>query len=253
MNIKTLIVDDEVLAREKMATLLKLVDDIEIVGQCKNGLEAIHFLQNNTCDLIFLDIQMPEVNGFEVLQNLNGDDIPHIVFVTAYDQYAIKAFEVNALDYLLKPFDRERLGQTLERVRKQFAKENDNIHQQKLLQLMNSLNQSNQYLDRMVIKNAGKVFFVKTDEIACIEAAGNYLKLYTQDSHHLIRETMQSIMQKLNPQAFIRIHRSWIVNLEYIRSMEAYGNNEYVIYLTNNQIVHSGRSYYDQLKPLLQN
>lgn len=253
MNIKTLIVDDEVLAREKMATLLKLVDDVDIVGQCKNGLEAIRFLQNNHCDLIFLDIQMPEINGFEMLQHLSVDDMPHIVFVTAFDQYAIQAFEVNALDYLLKPFDRERLGQTLERVRKQLAKDQENGHQQKLLQLMNSLPQTNQYLERMVIKDAGKVFFVKTDEVACIEAAGNYLKLYSNNGHHLIRETMQKLMHKLDPQTFIRIHRSWIVNLEYIRSMETYGNNEYVVYLTNDLIVHSGRSYYEQLKQLLQN
>ncbi|HAS44976.1 MAG TPA: DNA-binding response regulator [Microscillaceae bacterium] len=253
MNIKALIVDDEVLAREKMLSLLQLVNDVEVVGQCSNGLEVIQFLQQHTCDLIFLDIQMPEMTGFEVLQHLQLTELPYIVFVTAYDQYALQAFEVHALDYLLKPFDRDRLGQTLQRVRKQIAQDREISQQKKLLQLMQNLPPAKSYLERMVIKEAGKVFFVKTDEISCIEAAGNYLKLYTQNSHHLIRETMQSIMQKLDPQSFIRIHRSWIVNLEHIRSMEAYGNNEYVIYLTNSQIVHSGRSYYDQLKPLLQN
>ncbi len=253
MNIKALIVDDEVLAREKMLSLLQLVPDVEVVGQCSNGLEVIQFLQQHTCDLIFLDIQMPEMNGFEVLQHLQFTSLPYIVFVTAYDQYALQAFEVHALDYLLKPFDRERLGQTLQRVRQQIAQDREISQQKKLLQLMQNLPPTKSYLERMVIKEAGKVFFVKTDEIACIEAAGNYLKLYTQNSNHLIRETMQKILNKLDPQIFIRIHRSWIINLEHIRSMEAYGNNEYVIYLNNDQIVHSGRSYYDQIKPLLQN
>lgn len=253
MNIKVLIADDEVLAREKMCSLLHLVNDVEIVGQCSNGLEVIQFLQQHTCDLIFLDIQMPEMGGFEILEHLQFGNLPYIVFVTAYDQYALKAFEVHALDYLLKPFDRERLGQTLQRVRSQITQDREVSQQKKLLQLMQNLQPTQTYIERMVIKNAGKVFFVKTNEIACIEAAGNYLKIYTHDSHHLVRETMQSLLHKLNPQTFVRIHRSWIVNVERIQSMEAYGNNEYVVYLSNNQIVHSGRSYYNQIKLLLQN
>lgn len=253
MSIKVLIADDEALARDKMEALLGLVDDVEIVGQCANGLEVIAFLQQHICDLVFLDIQMPEMTGFEVLQHLPPASLPYIVFVTAYDQYALKAFEVHALDYLLKPFDRERLWQTLERARTQLVQDREASQQKNLLELMQNMQPSKAYAERMVIKESGKVFFVKTNEIASIEATGNYLKIYTKEASHLIRDTMQNMSNKLDPALFIRVHRSWIINIEHIESMEAYGNNEYIITLANRRKIHSSRSYYPQIKTLLQN
>jgi two-component system LytT family response regulator len=251
-KIKTLIVDDEVLAREKLSIFLQDEKDFEIIGQCKNGIEALKFLNQIYPDLLFLDIQMPEMDGMEFLRNIDVSKIPCIILVTAYDNYAIKAFEYHALDYLLKPFDRERFLITTKRVKEHMLLYGQGDYNAQLLSYLKASIPDKKYIERVVVKNAGKIFFVKTKDIEWVESAGNYLKLHVGKTIHLIRETMNAFEQKLNPEEFLRVHRSFLVNINAIHNLENYGNTEFVITLNSGDKVQSGRSYYTIVRQKLQ-
>lgn len=251
-KIKTLIVDDEVLARDKLVIFLQEEEDFEIVGQCSNGIEALEHLDKSYPDLLFLDIQMPEMDGMELLRNIEVQKIPCIILVTAYDDYAIKAFEYHALDYLLKPFDRERFLMTLKRVKEQMLLYSQGNHHTQLLTYIKESLPNTQYLEKVVVKDAGKIFFVKTKDVEWVESAGNYLKLHVGKTVHMIRETMNSFEQKLNPQEFIRVHRSALVNIEAINNLESWGNTEFVITLNSGHKIQSGRSYHASIRQKLQ-
>lgn len=251
-KIKTLIVDDESLAREKLAIFLQEEDDFEIVNQCTNGLEALELLQQFSPDLLFLDIQMPEMDGMELLRNIDVQKIPCIILVTAYDHYAIKAFEYHALDYLLKPFDRERFQLTLGRVKEQMVLHQQGTHNHQLLNYLKESLPNEKHLEKVVVKDGGKIFFVKTKDIEWVESAGNYLKLHVGKNVHMIRETMNAFEQKLNPQEFVRVHRSSLVNIEAIDNLEGWGNTEFIITLQSGHKVQSGRSYYSSIRQKLQ-
>lgn len=253
-KIRALIVDDESLARERIRTLLEADAEIEIVGERADGREALAAIKSEAPDLLFLDVQMPEMSGFDVLEALTTEErLPVVVFVTAYDQYALHAFEVHALDYLLKPFDRERFQKSLQRAKAQIEHERKGELGQRLLSLLADLKPEQKHLERLVIKSAGRVFFLRTDEIDWIESAGNYASLHVGRETHLLRETMNTLEAKLNPAKFLRIHRSNIVNVERIKELHPLFRGEYVVILRDGTRLTSGRAYRDKLQELLEN
>ena len=244
---KTLIVDDEPLAREGLQLLLAAHEDIVIVGFACDGPEAIEAIQTLQPDLVFLDINMPGCDGFEVLSALDKDILPQVIFLTAYDEFAIEAFRVNALDYLLKPLTQERLDESVRRAKA-------SQHQQQALQLnikslLSDLNAS-QYStneDRLVIRNDGHVHFLKLQEIIWVEADGDYVSIHTNIKSHLVRETMRNMEGKLSEKGFQRIHRSSIVNLSEIRELVSNENGDYDVVLNNGAILKLSRTYRDAL------
>ncbi|MBI3786911.1 MAG: response regulator [Ignavibacteriales bacterium] len=204
-KIKTLIVDDEPLAREGLRTMLEQADDIELAGECCDGEEALKAIGKKKPDLVFLDVQMPELDGFGVLQSLEPTALPEIVFVTAYDRYALHAFDVHAIDYLLKPIDSERFQLTLQRVRDHLELKGSKGLNNKLIKLVADLKSGEQPLNRLMVKSRGKIIFLKTDDIDWIEAAGDYVRLHVRKEHHLVRDTITQLAVKLDRQKFIRI------------------------------------------------
>ena len=253
MRIKTLIVDDEPLARERVKRLLRDESDITVIGECGNGAEAIAAIKREKPDLVFLDIQMPEKNGFEVIKSLDAKSVPTIIFVTAYDQYALQAFEVHALDYLLKPFNRDRLHRALARAREHIEHRNYGNLDERLASLIADLKTEKKYLERLVVKSVGRVFFLKIDEIDWIEAAGNYLKLHVGRESHLIRETMNGIEAKLNPDKFLRIHRSTVVNIDRIKELHPMFSGDYSVILRNGLELTLSRNYRERFLELFEN
>jgi two-component system LytT family response regulator len=230
-KVKTLIVDDEPLARERLASLLAAEQDIEIVGQSRDGEEAVTAIHDHSPDLVFLDVQMPHMNGFEVIEAVGVERMPLVIFVTAYDQHALRAFQVKALDYLLKPFDRERLTDALQRARKQIEREETGDLGRRLMALVKDLRKDQPRSDRLVVKSGGRLFFLRADEIDWIEAAGNYVRLHVGTTSHLLRETMNAIESRLDPEKFFRIHRCRIVNMERIQELQPWLNGEYAVLL----------------------
>ncbi len=250
-RIRALIVDDEPLARERIRTLLTGEPEIEVVGECGDGHKAVAAIRRHAPDLLFLDVQMPELDGFGVLQELGAQPLPVVVFVTAYDKYALRAFEVHALDYLLKPFDRERFYKTLTRARAQIRQEKSGEVSERILALLADLKGAPKHLERLVIKSGGRVFFLRTEEIDWIEAAGNYVRLHTGGEEHLLRETMSKLEAQLDPGKFLRIHRSTIVNLERIQELQPAFHGDYVVLLRDGTRLTLSRSYRDKLQEVL--
>lgn len=251
MAIRTLIVDDEPLARDRVAGLLKDQPDIECIGMCSDGPTAVAAILERSPDLVFLDVQMPRMDGFAVLQSIPLDKMPVVVFVTAFDEYALRAFEVHALDYLLKPFDRARFTETLDRVRDHLRNRAGRDIEQRLAALIQSVNPAHEYLERFVVKSDRRIFFIKTQETDWIEAYGNYLRLHTGKQSHLIRETMNSIESKLDPRKFIRIHRSSMVNIDRIKEMRPWFHGEHIVVLQDGTELTLSRGYRDRLEGLL--
>ena len=235
-KIKAIVVDDEPPARRNLRALLAGVPDIELIRECGNGRDALSSIRALEPDLVFLDVHMPEMDGFEVLEHLTDQSLPVIIFVTAYDQYALKAFEVSALDYLLKPFDDVRFHKALAQARRQIEQQDASELGRKLLTLMGAREarpdgSASRYLTRLMIKTAGRVIFVRTEEIDWIEAYDNYLRLHVGDKAHLLRQTMNELEAALNPEHFARIHRSTIVNLNRVHEFHPHFNGEYQVIL----------------------
>ncbi|MGB7209725.1 MAG: response regulator [Pyrinomonadaceae bacterium] len=253
MKIKTLIVDDEPLARERVKRFLRDESDIKIIGEFGNGAEAIEAINEHKPDLVFLDIQMPEKNGFEVVKALDPKSMPSIIFVTAYDQYALQAFDVHALDYLLKPFNRERLHRAVSHAREHIEHKNLGNIDERLASLIADIRGEKKYLERLVVKSVGRVFFLKTDEIDWIEAAGNYVKLHTGKESHMIRETMNGIEAKLNPDKFLRIHRSTVVHIDRIKELHPMFSGDYAVILRNGTELALSRNYRERFLELFEN
>jgi two-component system, LytTR family, response regulator len=253
MKITTLIVDDEPLARERLRRMLARETDIEIVGECVGGREAVKIIESERPRLVFLDVQMPEMSGFEVLQIISPELMPAaIVFVTAYDRYAIQAFEFHALDYLLKPFDEERLRAALERARaeikkRRFAAAGGETFDERIGALLGSLKTNNKYAERFVLKSIGRIYFIRTEEVDWIEAAGNYVNLHVGRENHLLRETMNNIENRLDPDRFLRIHRSAIVNIDFIKELSPLFNGDYKVVLNDDTELTLSRKYHDRL------
>lgn len=250
MKIRTLIVDDEQLARERLRQLLESQPEIELIGECADGNEAVATIQREAPDLVFLDVQMPELDGFGVLQAIEPERAPVIVFVTAHDKFALKAFEVHAVDYLLKPFDRERfkkaLSRALERVKHQEQKGPDPAQ----AALLAEMKPPAKPLERLPIKTGGRVIFVKLADIDYIESAHNYVELHVEKQSHLLRETLNAIEVRLPQDKFVRISRSTIVNIERVKELQPLFYGEYTVTLQNGTRLTLSRRYRDKLKLL---
>jgi len=257
-KIKTLIVDDEPLARRNLRLLLERDSQIEIIGECRNGKEAVKAIEISRPDLIFLDIQMPEMDGFDVIERVGAEHVQAIVFVTAFDRYALKAFEVHALDFLLKPYDDVRFTQALQRAKAQIETREISKVSKRLLALLEERESQKQistrqtpYLTRLMIKLASRVVLLKVHEIDWIEADGNYAKLHVGKKAHLLREKMHDLEAQLDPQHFVRIHRSIIVNLERIKELHPHFNGDYVVVLEDGRQLKLSRSRRENLEARL--
>lgn len=248
--IRVLIIDDEPLARNLIRKYLKDESDIEIVAEAGEGKQAVALIKQLAPDLIFLDIQMPAMSGFGVIEHLTADQIPYIIFVTAYDQYALRAFEVQALDYLLKPFNKTRFQAALQHARDRLAHESPAEITKKVQQLLDQLQARSRYLERIPVKEAGHVRFVRVADIDWIEAAEKYAQLHSAQKTYLIRESMKRLEEVLDPDTFQRVHRSRIVNIDQIREIQPYRKGDYVIILANGVRVYTGKTYRESIRAL---
>jgi two-component system LytT family response regulator len=249
--IRTVVVDDEPIARARVMALLGDEPDIEVVGECSSGSQAVSEIAEKAPDLIFLDIQMPEMDGFEVARALGPSRMPAVVFVTAFDQYALRAFEVHALDYLLKPFSAQRFKSALTHARQQLAQRQATSLGRQLLDMLPDIQKREPVLDRLVVKSSGRVYFVRTADIDWCEAAGNYVSLHVGTQSHLIRETMNRLETQIDPRQFVRIHRSTIVNVDRIQELRSSFNGEHVVVLRDGSRLTLSRGYRDALQARL--
>ncbi len=249
-QIRTLIVDDEALARTGVRKHLQAHPDVQVIGECASGAEAVAAIRQDRPDLVFLDIQMPDLGGFGVIEEISPEQMPEVIFVTAFDEFALKAFESRALDYLLKPIRQERLDQAMVRIRGLLrGHESDRSNQ--LRRLLDDAGVNVGYLKRFVAKNGSRITLVNVEDVEWIEAADNYVELHTGAKTHLVRETLSDVEQRLNPDQFLRIRHSTIVNVRLIRELEPLFNGEYLIRLTNGTELNSSRRYRRRLAVLL--
>lgn len=246
-KIRVLIVDDEELARDRIASLLAEQNDVEVVGTCADGPSAVETIERERPDLVFLDVQMPGMDGFEVIENLDRDHVPAVVFVTAHDAHAIRAFEIHALDFLLKPFDQTRFEKALERARAQLSRDKSSTIDSRLVSLLEELRDERKYPERLIVKSSGRVFFVRAEDIDWVEASGNYVKIHTKGEAHLLRESMKNMEAKLDPKTFVRIHRSAIVNIDRIKELEPWFHGEYVVIMRDGTRLTASRVFSDRL------
>ena len=249
-DLRVILVDDEPLVRSGLRSLLDDEGDVEIVAEARNGVEAVAAIREHKPDVVFLDVQMPGMTGFDVVAALEPDDRPWIVFVTAYDEYAIRAFDVHALDYVLKPFDAERFRLALSRARARIAESRGKPSQ--LEALLAELRPARRYGDRLLLKHNGSVVVVLAADIDWIEAADNYVKVHARNGRYMVRESIKSMESKLNPSEFARVHRSAIVNLARVRAMEPVAAGEYTLTLTTGQRVTLSRGYRDSFRERLE-
>lgn len=246
-----MVVDDEPLAREKIREMAKDDPDVEIVGECANGEEAVRLIHELAPDLLLLDVEMPEADGFHVIEQLTPSQVPLVIFVTAYDRYAVRAFEVHAFDYLLKPFDRERFSAALGRAKEQIRRERNGGLDSRILALLEQLQGEPKYLERLVVKNAGRVFFLETSDIEWVEAEGNYVSIHTPSKTHLLRETISNLEARLDPRRFVRIHRSTLVNVTRIQELQPWTHGDYYVILRDGTRLTASRNYRDNLESVL--
>jgi len=250
--IRVVIADDEPLARNRIRRLLSAEKDIEIIAECKNGRETIEALDQRQPDLLFLDVEMPEVDGFGVIEQVDPEQLPAIIFVTAYDQYAVHAFETHALDYLLKPFDEVRFQRALQRARGHLERSRSGEIATRLLAMLHDVRpKPTPSSDRLVIKSGGRVIFLKSEEIDWVEAAANYVRIHAGVDEYLMRETMNAFEAKLDSRRFMRIHRSIIVNLEKIKELQPCNNGEYIVVLRTGKELSLSRSFRDRIQDYL--
>jgi two-component system, LytTR family, response regulator len=247
VKIRALIVDDEPLARQRIRRLLEADPDVDLLGECGDGEEALCELQRLRPDLVFLDVQMPLLDGFGVVEALAGTDMPAVIFVTAHDRYALKAFEVHALDYLLKPFDKARFVTALERAKTQVRQGSAAAMNDRLQELLQTVEPRRPKPERLMIKAGGRICFVRIADVDWIEAAGNYVDLHVGKERHLLRETLSALERKLDPARFVRIHRSTIVNLERIRELQPAFHGDYIVMLHDGTELAVSRTCRDKL------
>jgi len=249
--VRALIVDDEALARKFIRRMLKEDRDFEIIGECSNGKEAVAMIKHESPDVVFLDVQMPEMDGLAVLESIGVERLPEIIFTTAYEQYAIRAFELHALDYLLKPFDHARFKDAIKYAKERFRSEHQNDGRTQISALLENIKNKPQYLERLVIKAAGRITFLSTNEITWIEADDKYVHLHTSKTRPMVRQTLSAMEEQLDPGKFRRVHRSAIVNVERIAELQPLFSGEYSILLQDGTKLTLSRNYKDKLFELL--
>ena len=264
--LKALIVDDEELARRGLQIRLQKFDDVEVCGECRNGREAIDAVREHSPDIVFLDVQMPGINGFDVLKRLSGSNMPIVIFVTAYDEFALKAFDANALDYLLKPINDDRLGEAIERARQARDEKLASRHREKLLKLVCELTgreltlegaiaesamAKDHYPERLSIKDSGETVNVQIENIDWIDAAGDYMCVHAEGETFVLRGTMIRLEELLDPEKIVRVHRSTIVNCKRVRSLRPHRNGEYFLTLVHSRELKLSRSYKANLERLV--
>ncbi len=247
-KLKIVIVDDEAPARELLKSYLSRLEDVEVTAECENGFEAMKAIQECRPDIVLLDIQMPKINGFELLEIL--DPCPEVIFTTAYDQYAIKAFEKNAVDYLLKPFSLDRFSQAVEKARQRVSQagiaENPSLHQ-----LKQQLEDDRQVLERVVTRLGSKITVIPVEKICYIEAQDDYVMIYSELGRHLKERTMKYFMEHLPAGQFLQIHRSYIINLSQIASIELYEKNTHLVILKCGAKLRASQEGYKRLREML--
>jgi two-component system LytT family response regulator len=245
-SVNALIVDDEPLAREGLRMLLRKDAGVSKVFEAKNGREAVALIRNEQPNIVFLDVQMPEMDGFDVLKEVGMESIPAVVFVTAHDRFAIRAFEINAIDYLLKPVSRERFDQSLTRARARVSRTDG--ESRRMTALLETIAAPHNCLRRIAVRSAGKTYFVDLEDVDWIQAAENYVQLHTASARHLVHATVQTLQESLDPQRFLRIHRSLIVNVQRVKELETATHGEFVFVLHNGARLQSSRTYHDAIK-----
>jgi two-component system LytT family response regulator len=246
MSLRTVIADDEPLARERVRELLRERKDVEVVGEARDGEEVLRIVEQTTPDLLLLDVQMPGLDGFGVLAELDPARTPAVVFITAFDEYAVRAFDVHALDYLVKPFHRARFHQALDRAIAGRGPKSRAAVRDAVAEI-----QPRASLTRFVVRSPGEIYFVRPSDVAWIESAGNYVTLHTDAGEHVVRTSIRELEARLDGSVFVRVHRSAIVNLEFVKKLEPYFHGEHVITLKNGSQLTSSRSYARRLRELL--
>jgi two-component system LytT family response regulator len=245
MNLRALVVDDESLARQRIRHLLRRATDIDVVQECANGLEAVKAIEELSPDLVFLDIQMPELDGFGVVEAVGADRMPPTLFITAYDQHALRAFEVHALDYLLKPFSPERFHQALERARRwclhQTSEKGPDMEA-----LLAGLRKERPWVDRLLVKQGDRHVLVRTSILQWIEAEDNYVRLHVEGTSYLLRQTMTALLARLDPAQFRRIHRSAIVNLDCIKEFQPWTGGDHLVIMRDGTKLTLSRTFREQ-------
>src|SRR5580693_6598174 len=246
-EVRTVIADDERLARQKLLILLESEPQVKVVAECQDGRQAVSAIRSLRPDLLLLDIQMPDRDGFQVLSEISSEEMPVVIFTSAYDQYAIRAFEAHALDYLLKPFDQGRLHQAIERARFELRQSKDREITHRILDLLSRVKSDKQPVPesegRLVIKTKGRIVFLNLEEIDWVEAAANYVRLNSGKESYLFRETISRTSERLNPNHFIRIHRSVIVNVRKIKELIPVNSGEYIVVLKSGKELSCSRGY----------
>ena len=235
MTIRAVVVDDEALARGRLRKLLAAAPELEIMGECANGPEAIEFIRERRPDLVFLDVQMSEVNGFDVLRALSAEVWPVVIFVTAHDEHAIEAFEVQALDYLLKPFTQARLLAAVERARQHLQTRQQGTINEQLAEWLRSTTAERGYLNRIAVRSGSQTVFVRVEDVEYVESAANYAVLHTARENHVLRETLTNLEHRFPPHLFLRISRSVLVNLERVKSVQSGPRGESVVVLLDDR------------------
>jgi len=267
MNVlKTIIVDDESLARRGLSIRLQHIPQVDVVAECRDGFEAIDAIIRHSPDLIFLDIQMPGMSGFDVIKQLQTDNMPLVIFVTAYDEYAVDAFKVHAIDYVLKPIDDDRLHEAIERAVDHREQEDNSRTKEKLVEMVMSMTGASassieqmaedaqpikSWPEKLTIKDGSEIQFIKVAQIQWVDAAGDYMCVHAEGKTHIMRITMKQLEAMLNPAVFLRIHRSTIVNADIIKSAQTLNNGEYMLTLEGGSQLKVSRSYRDKVKHLL--
>jgi two-component system LytT family response regulator len=251
VTLRALVVDDEALARRALLRLLKLETDISVIGQCGDGESAVETIRRLRPDVVFLDVQMPEMDGFRVLETIGPEQMPVTVFVTAFDQYAIRAFDANAVDYLLKPFSADRLARAVARARERLIGKQDRESAQRLFSLLERTRFHSDYAQRLTVSVRGRILFVPVVGIDWIEAEGNYARLHVARKVYDIRETLQALMEKLDPRDFVRIHRSTIVNIQRVREVQPWFQGSHIVLLHTGEELRMSRYQRDAVERLL--
>jgi two-component system LytT family response regulator len=250
-KIRALIVDDELLARKFIRRMLKHDPEFEIAGESSNGKEAVQMIRAQQPDVVFLDVQMPEMDGFAVLEAVGLGELPDIVFTTAYESYAIRAFELHALDYLLKPFDQERFRDAIKYAKERLRSRHQEDGRSQIGALLERINSRHAYLDRLIIRADGRITFLNTREIDWIEADDKYVHLHTGKGARMVRQTLTAMEAQLDPTKFVRIHRSAMVNIERIKELQPLFNGEYSLLLDDKTKLTLSRKYKDKVFKLL--